>query len=282
MTDWRPLQVREDPSQEDKYSALDKGMPEHLRWSLWEWIKPIMGSPAGAYWVVRPELLRKMERVLKISIRWDGDNKIAGFRQLQEWAHSDTRRLLDIADFLLSQAAGSINATALNDVLVEAGSAYHVVEGGSRHRLESRVDATTRTAFDAARSPGDEASSELAEAWNNAFGMAPDASDAWDHAIKAVEAVLIPIVVPGNPKATLGQVLAVLRDHPGDYVLELSGASLGGVETLEAMLRLMWPNPDRHGGGPTTRTPELTEAEAVVNLAVAIVQWVRAGVFRKA
>jgi hypothetical protein len=41
------------------------------------------------------------------------------------------------------------------------------------------------------------------------------------------------------------------------------------------MLRLLWPNPDRHGG-TNSRQPSLDEAQAVVHLAVTIVQWARA------
>jgi hypothetical protein len=43
------------------------------------------------------------------------------------------------------------------------------------------------------------------------------------------------------------------------------------------MLRLLWPNPDRHGSPQNRRTPTLQEAQAVVHLAVTIVQWGREG-----
>jgi len=46
------------------------------------------------------------------------------------------------------------------------------------------------------------------------------------------------------------------------------------------MLRLMWPNPDRHGGRGS-RQPSLAEAPAVVHLAVPLVRWARAGVISR-
>jgi len=46
------------------------------------------------------------------------------------------------------------------------------------------------------------------------------------------------------------------------------------VAPLVSMLRLMWPNPDRHGG-ESSRQPSLVEAQAVVHPAVTIVQWAR-------
>jgi hypothetical protein len=41
------------------------------------------------------------------------------------------------------------------------------------------------------------------------------------------------------------------------------------------MIRLIWPNPDRHGNPNVRREPTLQEARAVVNLAVTLVQWGR-------
>jgi hypothetical protein len=47
------------------------------------------------------------------------------------------------------------------------------------------------------------------------------------------------------------------------------------------MLRLMWPNPDRHQDGTPRRKPTQHEAEAVIHTAVTIVQWARSGVLVK-
>jgi hypothetical protein len=70
-----------------------------------------------------------------------------------------------------------------------------------------------------------------------------------------------------------GNLIKNLRDgaHKFEFVLT---NDQGGVQTLLAMLQLMWPNPDRHGG-PNGRTPTIEEARAVVQLAVTIVQWGR-------
>lgn len=141
----------------------------------------------------------------------------------------------------------------------------------------------TKEAFTAVATPADKASAELREGWENVYGLNPDPSDTWDHAIKAVEEVLIPVGVPDKARATLGDVLRQLTANPGGYVVEAqSSGPIGSVETLEAMLRLMWPNPDRHGGGQVGRTPSLPEAEAVLQLAVLVAQWARTGTVRKA
>ena len=45
-------------------------------------------------------------------------------------------------------------------------------------------------ALDTATEVGDTTTEELTEAWDRAVGREPNASDVWDHAIKAVEAAL--------------------------------------------------------------------------------------------
>lgn len=131
-------------------------------------------------------------------------------------------------------------------------------------------------AFDVAIRPGDEAARQLSEAWSNAYGREPDASDAWDHSIRAVEAALRPSVCPNNKAATLSNVIGELRTQP--WKLNVPGrARDNSVVPLINMLELMWPEPNRHGS-PTPEPPATLEAaRAVVQLAVAIVQWARDG-----
>jgi hypothetical protein len=147
--------------------------------------------------------------------------------------------------------------------------------------MERLVPPKTSAAFEKATDAADLASTELRNAWVAVYGRSPDASDAWDHSIKAVEAVLIPIVTPAKAKATLGDVLGSLAHQGTLWQLELRGHDDSkDVAPLVSMLRLIWPNPDRHGGG-ASRTPSLDEAEAVSSLAITIVQWARAGVLSR-
>lgn len=145
--------------------------------------------------------------------------------------------------------------------------------------LDRRVDGAAEALASEAMGPTDQASSQLGEAWAAAYGRQSDPSDAWDHAIKALEAVLIPIVVPRKEKATLGDVLGQLKANPDrfTFVLGTSSATVGAVGTVEALLRMVWPNPDRHGGGPDERVPSLAEAQTVVQIAVFLVQAARQG-----
>ncbi|MFM1724037.1 hypothetical protein ABEU20_002613 [Rhodococcus sp. PAM 2766] len=188
---------------------------------------------------------------------------------------NDQDKFLDVIDAVLSFRPDTYRK-GLARTLLDAGSAWTVsAEGDS---LERRVDATAREQFELASSPDDDAARELREAWAQAYGLTPDPSDAWDHAIKAVEAALWPLVVPKNPTATLGTIEKAIVAKPSKWNLALESNSIGGVETLHALLKMMWPNPDRHATG-ATRVPTQQEAEGVVQIAVLIVQWVRAGMF---
>jgi hypothetical protein len=141
------------------------------------------------------------------------------------------------------------------------------------------VDPLAKQAFVTAVQRSDNASKELSDAWSKAYGRHADASDAWDHAIKAAEAVLIDAVVPRQKDPTLGHVLGHLQRQGHLFKLVIPGPNLDySVAPLVAMLELMWPNHDRHGNNSQPRhTPTIKEARGVVHVAVTIVQWAREG-----
>jgi hypothetical protein len=64
----------------------------------------------------------------------------------------------------------------------------------------------------------------LVVAWTKAYGREPDASDASDHATKAVEALLLPVVVPKQAQAKIGQVVGELasKGHQWDLGLRVN------------------------------------------------------------
>jgi hypothetical protein len=187
-------------------------------------------------------------------------------------AEQDDDLFLDCVEgaLLFAQADATGDPVAeLQRILALGGSAYTVSEDG-QHIVET-VSREVEEIKSKALSVADGASQHLSEAWVRAYGRGPDGSDAWDHAIKAVEAVLQPKVEPNNKRATLGSMIAVLNNDTAAWRCIFPGKDDdNSVENLIATLRLIWPNPDRHGSGG--RKPALNEARAVVTLAAAIVQ----------
>jgi len=169
-------------------------------------------------------------------------------------------------------------------ILAAARSEWTATEEG----LVRRADPTAQAAFEQATATPGSASTELKEAWRNAYGRDGDPSDAWDHAIKAVEAILLPTIVPKQDQAKIGQVVGELASSGDKWDVGMLFNQSGSprtpptapVEALLGMLRLIYPNPDRHTGSDH-RTPTPEESRVVVQLAIAVVQWALEGLISK-
>jgi hypothetical protein len=272
---WRRLSVRAANADED---APYEGVPPHLFEPLREWVDKHFGGQPGS------EANMKGGSQLALAIRAP-----VSLRRGESLTVHNVTGSLSLTPALMLDAVDAvlhfktyINEKALQelDKLLElGGSAWQVDSNGDG--LVRRLDAPTAAAYAEVSAPGDIASRELKEAWSSAYGRNPNASDVWDHSIKAVEASLIPIVIPAKEKATLGDVVGILASQGSGWQLGLHGHDDSqSITPLVSMLRLMWPNPDRHSS-QSSRIPSLVEAQAVVHLAVAVVQWARSGVIAK-
>lgn len=185
---------------------------------------------------------------------------------------------LDLLDAILSaKPSPSDDLRGYLSVLLDRGGSMWTVapDGGG---LTELVVAEVQELGQAAMYPQDEASEHLAEAWQAAYGRATNAPDAWDHAIKALEALLKPLVIPGQPKGNLGGVIGELRANPHVWEFALEGTEATGrpprdSKAVADMLELVWADPGRHGGTAAT----LEQARKVVVLGATVVQWIREG-----
>jgi hypothetical protein len=260
---WRPLSVRRGLVETD---GPYEGVPDHLQQSLEDWVSKAIGEPYG------PE--ESLAEVLTLRLRIKTDRNRSRVGHILVACRQDQDKFLDVIDMALRLAHGNA-ADELAATLTLGGSVWTVGDDGQS--LVRRVSESEQESYERTVSPADEIAGELRTAWVAVYGRHPDPSDAWDHAIKAVELALWPIVAPGKPKATLGSILVELA-KAGRFVLRLATSSdkATSVETLVQMLRLMWPNPDRHGTGER-RPPSEEEAQNVVQLAVLVIGWVRSG-----
>jgi hypothetical protein len=269
--EWRRLSEREGGRAPD--GPYD-GVPPHLESPLIDWLRAQFGIREALRSPKAITLVMSVANAARVVVR-DSEWSEQVMDSLAAACRADAETFLDVIDATLATTRGGDER--LRALLEAGGSVWTVAADGKS--LRRRVDVAVQQAADRAMSPRDPASDELAQAWAAAYGRNPDASDAWDHAIKATEAVLIPVIVPAQAKATMGHVLGQLRRPENRWELTLPGA--GGVAPLVGMLSLLWPNPDRHASGER-RAPTLEEAQAVVQLAVTIVQWTRDGVLRRA
>ncbi|MFB6489496.1 hypothetical protein P2A57_22935 [Xanthomonas perforans] len=187
---------------------------------------------------------------------------------------TDDDLMVDVLDAVLAKASlSTTDLRNLKSTLADAHSSWTVASTGAS--LQRRVDPTASAAFSRVAAPEDAASEELVEAWNALYGVRPNYSDAWDHAIKAMEAALAPLVSPSDTSATLGKIISQVRQ--GAKGLRFA---LGDTEALAATIGMVWPNPDRHGGG-VSRPPTESETAGVVHLAVTVLRWCRDGLITR-
>lgn len=158
----------------------------------------------------------------------------------------------------------------LEELLVDAGSVYSV-SWTLPICLVRRVDPTVHEAVELAISVAPPTAAQmLRSAWRATYGRHPDPNTAYREAVRAVEEVACPLIVPNG---TLGTATAHLRDagHKWTFVL-VDRVGNGTVAPLAAMMERLWQGQQsRHGGGDQNRDQTQAEAEAAVQLATTLV-----------
>jgi hypothetical protein len=227
---------------------------------------------------VKTATLHKIVLLARLVMPGHHPDPMENLAYLLRWSR-DPEQFLDLLNAVLQVTAVSDDdVRALDRILEQGDSIWRATERG----IELRVDATVTAAFEEATAQADAVSEQLAEAWTQAYGRQPDPSDVWDHAIKAVEATLIPIACQNNAKATLSNVIGELSSQSHRWKLLIRGKARDhSVASLVGMLQLIWPDPNRHGSSAPEPPATIEEARAVVHLAVTIVQWGRDGLIVK-
>lgn len=166
----------------------------------------------------------------------------------------------------------------LRDDLEDAGSAFTVADNNRAlvERVDPTVVAAVEQTIDAAPPT---AGGLLRDAWRQVYGLHPDSTTGYRDAVRAVEEVACPLVLPNDGAATLGKVIGNLRQgaHLWAFVL-VDRAGADTVDPLVGMLDRLWTGQvSRHGGGQKSRDQTTAEAQAAVHLAATVVQLLGAG-----
>jgi hypothetical protein len=285
---WRPLSRRStDAPWEDE--ILYEDVPAHLSQPLIYWLESLF-KRAENYRTTVGYAERKAGRVaarVRLDLGSVSAKDASRDQYREDW--SDIRALmhlartqggavlLDVVDATLADGVDRLEADELEQLLTDAGSAWHVAADGKA--LQRRVSIAARQALEA--TSGTAAAVHLNAAWTAAYGRHPDPSLAYSQAIKAVESVSIPIVLDRDRLATLGRVIGQLDQQPQRYQLAIRaprGDRQAEITTLLAMLRLLWGGQtDRHGNSAPPVPVTLQAAEAAVHLALTLVHWFQSG-----
>lgn len=175
----------------------------------------------------------------------------------------------------------------LDRILTVGRSAWRVNAG--RDGLERRIDETITAAARQTIDDSSTANGHLKAAWSAVYGRDPNPDLAYGEAIKAVEDLACPLVLPrADNIRTLGTVIRALQNDVGanhsKWELVLAGKEGGpsNVESVVSMMTVLWEGQvSRHAGSTKSRRSSHEEAVAAVHLAVLIVRWLSLGVLRR-
>lgn len=161
----------------------------------------------------------------------------------------------------------------LERVLRDGGSRWKVGTRNGVPGLEERVPQGVQDAADAAMAAPGDAGRLLSEAWHAVYGMNPQADLGYRKSIEAVEAIVIPKVMPGDGTAHLGKAIGQMATD-GDWKMPFikEHDKNPSKAVVLGMLRALWyGHSDRHPGTPNYIPSTQEAAEAAVSLAVTLV-----------
>lgn len=199
----------------------------------------------------------------------------------------EEEELLEFLDYALHDihsggTGGSSTAANIDEKLLNAHSIYGVGEYEGRYCVIERVDPSVQTAVKGTVEASGTAGQLLNRAWAKAYGRQEDAPGAYSNAIKAVETIACPLILPANPKATLGTAIKALDDQHNksakstwEFAIENPSHAAESVNAIISMMKLLWHGQvDRHGSEASDfRDATIDEARAAVLLAATLVGW---------
>jgi len=285
---WVPLSHEKFP---ESHEVLVEGVPEWLKNSINEWvterftlmlrIDPLLSFEDTPKFDLK--LLRRAERACKFSIPYTTDafgQQIINDAVLTIWRTlQNDEQVLDLLDFLLADA-DTVLAFKLNSVLFEGGSAWTVGERRGGIGLVRRVEETVLLRTNETIQNSGSAGMLLKQAWDDVYSVNPKPSDAYFKAIKAVEQISIPKVIPKQNMPNLSLV-ANQMEQDGDWYLS-SGVEITGQESNQivvSLIRYLWHGHHNRHAGTTAEHNEISqmEAETAVSVAVTLVDWFARG-----
>lgn len=258
--------------------ALHPGVPSWMRRKVLDWAHAVSLSRVYDDWgKLNPDIavVEEYETAVRRPSSLVGLFRRDGAKGLFEAMEEE--EFLDFIDFLVYRTGlddgGAELLQLLEDVLSEGGSEWRVGTRGGFASLEKRVPEGVALAAEAAIADSGDAGELLAEAWHAAFGKSPDAEEAYEKAIKAVEEAGHDKVSPKNGRTSLGTMVRDMKAQ-GDWKLDLPASD---ADVPVKMAEALWSGQESRHGGNGYRKPTQAEAEAAVLLAVPLVQWLSSG-----
>ena len=269
-----PFSKRQNPEQVEEFFTLKQGITDGLLQSILEWTFSQYTHTDG--FLIDDGRLGHLERIVdRQVVSVDGRDDPG---ELLEALAADRGLLLDAADIALKWAKEG-EAGLLEMYLREARSAYVVVEvNDGKHEIQLRQSRETVALIESEANQPGRAAEHLRKACSKCFGLHPDLNEACFEAVKAIEVAGAPVVIPDDLEPTLGKMCSAVRTKPEKW--ETDSAFDGGVQTILAMMGMVWKGHLRHGDEDAPMEVSQEAAEMTVQTAVLLVSWFRSGRIR--
>jgi hypothetical protein len=280
---WRPLSKSDVRS--PRLDEPHEGLPPHLEGPVLEWVERNFTNPGAVYGSVETDAAALLHLQLAFRLELPLDNLRNKPRMalvdLLERMRSDDEFALDVVDYALfhldrlayPHRRQQDEAVSLNALLHAGGSAWGVFhvgdasrgDGDGAYRLTRRAVGPVREAITAL--PSSRAHKHLVSAWNRVAGRDPEPSTAYREAIRAVESVAKPIVLPDDRLATLGKMIRAMEDKPEKWTV-----TLGTADDVRRLMQTLWTGQlDRHGTDDENAPLNVSAEEADVAVHTALV-----------
>lgn len=274
-----PFSARQDVGASEEHDVSRERIPDHLFTSLLDWAIKRYSCPPPRVGVPNPQMLLKLERYTRRLVPTSAFHDMKGLGRAF-WP--DHVLFLDAIDLALSQsdeAPAGGSPEVLEAILREAGSIYCVgLDGNGNFQLQSRQSAALVALVESEANQPDRAAQHLRSAWSKCFGRHPDTKGACREAVEAIEVAAKPAVTPNDPVTTLGKMCSAIRAKPEKW--ETDSEFAGSVETVLAMMDMVWKGHYRHGDETAPLEVSQEAAEMTVQTAVLLVGWFHSGRIR--
>jgi hypothetical protein len=281
MSGWRRLSERGTPALPEK---PPEGLPDYLKGPVLGWFNERMWDSGYA----RADLLRQVQLDFRLSPPLPLADSDAAVDELLSRMGDRDAFALDLIDYALHHMVEFCGvhesphelAGALGWLLTRGGSAWEIVDasGDGFAQLAIRSIGPTRESIEQLP-PASRAREHLTLAWNGLMGRDPDPSTAYREAVKALEAVAKPVIVPTARRATLGSMVSAMRDAPEKWT-----TTLGDVEDIRRQMdAVLRGQTDRHGSDDPSVPLAVSQEEAdfAVHSCVALVRLFAGGHVRR-
>jgi hypothetical protein len=251
VAEWQPLSRRSDPDALAALAAPVEGIPPWTVQPIKYWVeKAVRNGYSGE---IRLSGMQDFQLRYRLASPLPLSDPLAALATVVEWVGKYPDLALDFIDYVLHHASvfqvpqhqrtADTMAAELDVILKTAGSVWEVVPtDDDGYQLARRAVGPVRAAV-ADLPPDTRAAQHLTTAWNRLSGREPDASLAYREAIRAVEAAAKPVLTPNDERATLGKMIAAIKNKPDKWTV-----TLGSVDGIRLLMESVWQGQlDRHG-----------------------------------